>query len=92
LRRKASAWAITEKRYNQKRACALAGLSPAQWRCLFQALIKQESRFNITSTSPVGAYGLTQLMSGTASDMGVDPNLPIENLRGGTRCRTGQRE
>jgi hypothetical protein len=69
---------------------ARAGLSPTQWRCLFQALIKQESRFNITATSPVGAYGLTQLMPGTASDMGINPNVPIENLRGGARYITTQ--
>lgn len=67
-----------------------AGLSPTQFRCLFQALIKQESRFNMTISSPVGAYGLTQLMPGTASDMGVDRNIPIENLRGGARYITIQ--
>jgi len=69
---------------------AAAGLSPTQFRCLFQALIKQESRFNMTISSPVGAYGLTQLMPGTASDMGVDRNIPIENLRGGAKYITIQ--
>lgn len=69
---------------------ARAGLSPTQWRCLFQALIKQESRFNIAAKSPVGAYGLTQLMPGTAADLGVNPNIPIENLRGGARYITTQ--
>lgn len=69
---------------------AAASLSPTQFRCLFQALIKQESRFNMTVSSPVGAYGLTQLMPGTASDMGVDRNIPIENLRGGARYITIQ--
>lgn len=69
---------------------ARAGLSPTQWRCLFQALIKQESRFSITAQSPVGAYGLTQLMPGTAADMGVDRYDVMDNLRGGARYITTQ--
>lgn len=69
---------------------ASAGLTPTQFRCLFQALIKQESRFSVTISSPVGAYGLTQLMPGTASDMGVDRTIPIENLRGGAKYITIQ--
>ena len=69
---------------------ASAGLSPTQFRCLFQALVKQESRFNVAAQSPVGAYGLTQLMPGTAGDMGVDRTIPLENLRGGARYITIQ--
>ncbi len=69
---------------------ARAGLSPTQWRCLFQALIKQESRFSVTAQSPVGAYGLTQLMPGTAADMGVDRYDVMDNLRGGARYITTQ--
>lgn len=69
---------------------ARAGLSPTQWRCLFQALIKQESRFSVTAQSPVGAYGLTQLMPGTASDMGVNRYDVKDNLRGGARYITIQ--
>jgi len=71
-------------------SAAAAGLSPTQFRCLFQALIKQESRFNVAISSPVGAYGLTQLMPGTASDMGVDRTVPLENLRGGAKYITIQ--
>ena len=71
-------------------AAAAAGLTSTQFRCLFQALIKQESRFNVAVASPVGAYGLTQLMPGTASDMGVDRTVPIENLRGGAKYITIQ--
>jgi hypothetical protein len=50
-----------------------AGLSLVQWRCLLQALIWQESRFQIGARSPVGAFGLTQIMPGTAGDLGIYP-------------------
>lgn len=52
---------------------------------LFIALIEQESRFNPNALSPKGAIGLTQLMPGTASDMGVDPNTIEGNLAGGAK-------
>ena len=69
-----------------------AGLSATEWRCLFQALIKQESRFSVTAESPVGAYGLTQLMPGTAADLGVNRHDVMDNLRGGARYITTQLE
>jgi hypothetical protein len=52
---------------------------------LFMALVYQESRFNPCARSPVGAIGLSQLMPGTASGLGVDPHNIERNLRGGAR-------
>ncbi|MGB3553850.1 MAG: lytic transglycosylase domain-containing protein [Jannaschia sp.] len=65
-----------------------AGLSVVQWRCLLQALIWQESRFTIGARSPVGAFGLTQIMPGTASDLGINPEYydsPYIQVEGGAR-------
>ncbi|EAU39818.1 hypothetical protein FP2506_00350 [Fulvimarina pelagi HTCC2506] len=65
-----------------------AGLSLVQWRCLMQALIWQESRFSIGAKSPVGAFGLTQIMPGTASDLGINPEYydsPYLQVTGGAR-------
>jgi len=65
-----------------------AGLSPTQWRCLLQALIWQESRFTIGARSPVGAFGLTQIMPGTAQDLGIYPAYyenPYIQVTGGAR-------
>ena len=51
---------------------------------LFDALIAQESRYDISARSPKGAIGLAQLMPDTASALGVQsPWDPIANLRGG---------
>lgn len=53
---------------------------------LFDALVSQESRYNLSALSPKGAMGLTQLMPGTARSLGVlDPWQPVDNLRGGAR-------
>ena len=65
-----------------------AGLSVVQWRALLQALIWQESRFTIGARSPVGAFGLTQIMPGTASDLGINPayyDSPYLQVHGGAR-------
>lgn len=65
-----------------------AGLSLVQWRCLLQALIWQESRFQIGARSPVGAFGLTQIMPGTAGDLGIYPayyDSPYLQVHGGAR-------
>ncbi|MFN4128351.1 MAG: lytic transglycosylase domain-containing protein [Paracoccaceae bacterium] len=65
-----------------------AGLTLIQWRCWLQALIWQESRFNPHAQSPVGAYGLTQIMPDTAGDLGIRNtyrNDPYIQAEGGAR-------
>lgn len=62
-------------------AAAVAhGLDPK----LLHALVVTESAYRVDAVSPVGAAGLTQLMPGTALDLGVRNRFdPVENLRGG---------
>lgn len=63
-----------------------AGLSEAQWRALVQAMIWQESRFNPFIGSHAGAWGLTQLMPGTAVEVGVGADYrtnPYSQVVGG---------
>lgn len=70
-----------------------AGLSIVQWRALLQALIWQESRFTIGARSPVGAFGLTQIMPGTATDLGINPEYydsPYLQVEGGARYLAAQ--
>lgn len=56
------------------------GLDPK----LLHALVIVESAYRPQACSPVGACGLTQLMPGTARDLGVSDRFdPLENLRGG---------
>lgn len=56
------------------------GLDPK----LLHALVIVESAYRVEACSPVGACGLTQLMPGTARDLGVRNRFdPLENLRGG---------
>jgi soluble lytic murein transglycosylase-like protein len=78
---------------------APASAGPSQWRsyvaylaqkydvspALIEALVWQESRWRPNARSPVGASGLTQLMPGTARELGVDPWNPYSNLEGGVK-------
>lgn len=55
------------------------------WR-LLASLICQESRFDPSVTSPVGAYGLMQIMPETGSGFGIDiRSSPQNNIKAGTR-------
>jgi soluble lytic murein transglycosylase-like protein len=62
-------------------AAGASNISPT----LLSALIWQESRWNPRAVSRKGAIGLTQLMPGTARDLGVNPMDPLANLVGGAR-------
>ena len=66
--------------YVRERAQAY-GLDPN----LAEALVGQESGGNPNALSPKGAYGLMQLMPATAKELGVDPNIPEQNIDGGLR-------
>jgi hypothetical protein len=58
------------------------GLDPK----LLHALVIIESAYNVRAVSPVGARGLTQLMPGTATELGVRDVFNTEqNLRAGAR-------
>jgi len=52
---------------------------------LVLAVARNESRFDSIATSPKGAYGLMQLMEGTAAELGVDRCDPEQNVRGGVK-------
>jgi soluble lytic murein transglycosylase-like protein len=65
-----------------EQAAARNGLDPA----VLHGLIQQESGFDPNSQSSAGATGLTQLMPGTASSLGVaNPLNPAESIEGGAR-------
>jgi len=58
------------------------GVDPA----ILHGLIQQESGFDPNAASGAGASGLTQLMPGTATSMGVADTLnPAESIEGGAR-------
>ena len=52
---------------------------------LFLRLVQQESGWNPEALSHKGAYGLAQLMPGTARRLGVNREDPAQNLSGGAR-------
>lgn len=57
---------------------------------IFRSLISTESSWNASAVSNKGAIGLTQLMPGTAAELGVDPNDPMQNIAGGARYLSDQ--
>jgi hypothetical protein len=78
----------TARKYAGHPGLARAGLNPVEFRIWFQSLVKQESGFSIGARSPVGAFGLTQVMPETAKDLGIYPAYyddPMLQLDGGAR-------
>lgn len=60
-------------------------------RRLMRALVAVESAFKPQAVSPAGAAGLTQLMPGTAMDLGVTDRFdPAQNLAGGATYLAAQ--
>lgn len=57
------------------------GLSPI----LALSVARQESDFEKTAKSYVGAIGIFQLMPATAKDLGVNPYYTNENIKGGIK-------
>lgn len=52
---------------------------------LVKAVMTVESAGNPKARSNKGAFGLMQLMPGTAKELGVDPKDPQQNVEGGSR-------
>lgn len=60
-------------------AARVHGLDPA----LLRAVAWQESRGRMSAVSPKGALGVMQLMPSTAAELGVNPTVMTDNIRGG---------
>lgn len=56
---------------------------------LMMALIAIESGFQITARSPVGAFGLGQLMPATWQSIGIHPADPVANIYASVRVLRG---
>lgn len=80
--------AETAMRYSSHPALARSGINSVEFRAWFQALIKQESNFSIGARSHKAAFGLTQIIPGTAQELGIYPAYyedPRLQLDGGAR-------
>lgn len=78
------------RRYSNDKGLRIVGLSATDWEAIFVALVRAESAFHPDAVSPKGAVGLTQLLPGTARDLGVDIFNMEENLSGGAEYLLAQ--
>lgn len=85
-----AAISIASERHQTNRALAASGLNTDEWHALFRAMIEAESAYNPTAISPVGAYGLGQLMPATARSLGVNRRDIAQNLDGSARYLLAQ--
>lgn len=78
----------TAARFAGHSSLSRAGINAVEFRCWLQALVKQESNFSIGARSPKAAFGLTQIIPGTAQYLGIYPAYyddPTLQLEGGAR-------
>lgn len=75
----------TGLRYASHPGLRRSELSVTDWLTLYRANIEVESAYRQDAISNAGAIGLGQLMPATASDLGVDPRDPMQNLDGSAR-------
>lgn len=75
----------TGLRYASHPGLRRAALSVTDWLLLYRANIEVESAYRQEAVSTAGAIGLGQLMPGTAEELGIDPNDPLQNLDGSAR-------
>jgi len=75
----------TALRYASHPGLRRANLSVTDWLTFYRANIEVESAYRQDAISSAGAIGLGQLMPATASDLGVDPRDPLQNLDGSAR-------
>ncbi|NRA88472.1 MAG: lytic transglycosylase domain-containing protein [Rhizobiales bacterium] len=80
----------TALRYGSNIALKKVKLSVRDWTKLFRANIEIESGYKVNAKSPVGAYGLGQLMPQTAKALGVDRLDYMQNLDGSARYLLAQ--
>lgn len=65
------------------------GIPPAEARAIYA---RETSSGRNVKNSPAGAIGHMQLMPGTARELGVNPNDPYDNIRGGVKYYAQQRK